>query len=100
MELLIAIFIDGKDVREVRLRAETEVDVIAEDEAMPADRNDVARGAVVFSGDPLGGDQARGDGTENLLPGVIEFLESCAEIRALGGEASAEDLVSALIEGR
>jgi hypothetical protein len=100
VKLSVAIFVDGEYVIEPCLCAEADVHVVAEEEAVAADRDDVSRGAVVLRRQPLRGEQRGGDGAEDLLPGGIQLVEARPKLRAMGGEPRAEDFVSALIEHR
>ncbi len=94
MVLWIVIY-DGENVLDAHGSAETEVDIVAEEEALRANGNHVPRDAVVIRGEARGGEQRGIDAAELRFPIVIEELEAGLEIAAVLAEALANDLVGA-----
>lgn len=86
-----------EDVVGLGLAAKPDEHVVAEEEPL-AQRDHVARDAVVLRGDPLGGQQLGLDGAEDGLAGVVELVEPAAEFRGVLGQPVANDLVRAALE--
>ena len=83
VELFVPVFVKGEDVVELDLRAEAELDIVAEEKTPAADRDEIPRNAVVLRRDPLGRDQAGLDRAEDFLARGVELLETGAQIVAV-----------------
>lgn len=92
------VFVKGEDIGEFGGRFQTDVDVVAEDETVPADGEHVARHAVVLCGDAFGGDQGGLNGAEDGLALRVQFPEPLAEIGAVGQQPIADNFVGAALQ--
>ncbi len=91
--------VHGEHILDPQVGAQAEVDVVAEDEAPPAQRGQVARHAVVVGGEPRGGEQRGLDAAEHRHAVGVQALEARAQLRRVAVQALADDLVGAGLQG-
>jgi hypothetical protein len=98
VKLALLVFVQGKDIVEVRLGPQSELHVITEEKAPPTNRDEIARQAIVLRGDTIRGDEPGLDRAEDFLPGDVQLLQPRTEIVAVRAQARTENLVGTLFE--
>ncbi len=95
---LRVVVVGGEDVLDVGRLFESELDVVAEQKAVLADGDQVARDAVVLGGDAFGGEQRRLDSAENFEAFGIQRVEAATQRRGVLVEPGADDFIRAAFE--
>ena len=87
----------GKDIFQHCLGAQTDKDVVSENE-MIADGNHVTRVAVIACGDAFAGQQLGIDCAKDILAQGVELFEPAQQVLALRLESMLNDLVGAALQ--
>ena len=92
------VVVGGEDVLDVGRLLEAELDVVAEEEAVLADGDQVAGDAVVLGGDALGAEQGGLDAAEDVEAFGVQGIEAAAEGGGVLVEPGADDFIRAAFE--
>ena len=86
-----------KDVRDIRLGLQPEMNVVAENETV-TDGHHTPGNTVVGGGNPLGSQEGRFDRPEDVFAGLIQLVQPTPQLAPLGGQAVSDDFVGSALE--